>query len=264
MKHNLDLGQHFLINNDIINIMIDSANLNSQEIVLEIGAGNGILTKELAKKCKQVQVVEIDTRLKTFLDPIASKYTNIKITYDNALDFDFTNIKKIVTSLPYNIIEPFIHKCIRENVEFILMLIGDKYALSLIDNSQHTYLQTLTQTYFSCELIEFVGNENFNPKPKTGSYIVRLIRKTNFNDIDFFFSEMFSQGDKKIKNAIIESIIRLANKHLNICTQKQARTILDKCTLSEKILNAQMSNLNNDEFSNLYFTIIKIIKELLV
>ena len=55
-----------------------------------------ITAKELAKKCKQVQVVEIDTRLKTFLDPIASRYTNIKITYDNALDFDFTNIKKII------------------------------------------------------------------------------------------------------------------------------------------------------------------------
>ena len=262
MQHNLNLGQHFLINDEIVELMLTSANLEKSENVLEIGAGNGVLTKELAKRCNLVDVVEIDERLKEFLNPIEKANSNIKITYANALDYDFSKYKKIVTSLPYNIVEPFIHKCIKQEVEFIVMLIGDKYALSLVNNENRTYLQTLTQTYFDCELIKYVSNENFNPKPKTGSYIVRLTRKNNLNDLDYFFNEIFSQGDKKIKNALIESLIRLASKHSNICTQRQAKECIGTLNLSEEILNAQMSNLINNNFSLLYSKIENLIKKI--
>lgn len=264
MQNNLNYGQHFLKSEKVLNELINTANITKNENILEIGGGLGIVTKELTKKAKSVTVVEIDETLKQALTKIEKECKNVKIIYQNALLFNFKQFKKIVTSLPYNIIEPFIKKCVKEKVEDITMLIGDSYALSLKENLQNlssaTYLQLLTLTFFDCELICFVEKECFSPPPRTGSYIVKLVRKDvqKLDDLHFILQEMFLQQDKKIKNALIESFIRLKGKKYNEnLTQKQSKSIINSLSLSNQILDSYLTKLNNTEITEFFVSIKK-------
>ena len=105
-KNNPDeLDQHFLIDKDVINSFIKVCNLSKDDVVLEIGPGDGTLTKLIAPKVKKMYVIEKDIRLKPYLD----KIKNIDVTYGSCLNVPFPKVDKIITSLPYSIIEPFIY-----------------------------------------------------------------------------------------------------------------------------------------------------------
>ena len=119
-KNNPDeLDQHFLIDKDVINNFIKVCNLSKDDVVLEIGPGNGTLTKLIAPKVKKLYVIEKDIRLKKYLD----KIDNIEVIYDSCLDVDFPKVDKIITSLPYSIIEPFIYKLINTDFKELYMII---------------------------------------------------------------------------------------------------------------------------------------------
>lgn len=255
MQNDLNLGQHFLINNDIINNMITLSDITKDDYILEIGAGLGVLSKRIAPLCKNLQIVEIDTRLKPYLNAIASNFDNLKIEYTNALKYDFSSFNKIITSLPYNILEPFIFKCVKQKVDYIVMLIGDKYALGLKDNNEQTITHYLTKTFFDCYVCDYVSKDCFDPPPRTASYIVKLIRKKELNNFDYIMAEIFMQSDKKIKTALKESIIRLHSKLNKTKTQKQAKQIIEQLNINENVLESFFSNLTNEQFSTLYKTI---------
>src|SRR5699024_5336413 len=103
-KNNIiNYNQHFLIDQNIINKYLKLLNIKPNDVVVEIGAGKGVLTNYLKDVAKKLYVIEIDKRLKEYLD----KIDNITVIYDNVLNVDIPSCDKIVTSLPYNIIEPF-------------------------------------------------------------------------------------------------------------------------------------------------------------
>lgn len=261
MNNNLDYGQHFLINNEVIKKMISYANILNNETILEIGGGNGILSEKIAPLCKNLDIIEIDENLKIYLDNIEKRFTNAKVYYNNALNISFKNYKKIITSLPYNILEPFLKKCVHDNVEFILMLIGDKYALSLKNfykDEKNTYTQLLTHAFYNIEILDFVPKQDFNPPPRTGSYIVKLIRRSEkeYCFSTFILKELFSQEDKKIKNALMEALIRFNTFQNAVLTKKQAKAIIEQMNIDASILDAHMSNLSNEKITQLYKAII--------
>lgn len=257
MIHKLELGQHFLQNAQTLDLMLSHANIQKNEHILEIGAGEGVLSEKLATLCDTLQIIEIDSSLKELLSIKLGKYKNTHIIYQNALQCDFKPYDKIITSLPYNILEPFLHKCIQDKVPFILMLIGDKYALSLRDfeiSEKYNYVQLLSYAFFDFEVHEFVPRTHFNPPPKTGSFIVSLT-KTQTQDLQRkILQELFLQTNKKLKNALIQSVINVID-----CTQRQSKAIIQSFNLSEDILDSKLPNLNNSQINILYKKIKKII-----
>jgi 16S rRNA (adenine1518-N6/adenine1519-N6)-dimethyltransferase len=86
------LGQNFLINREIVNKIIKSANLNSDDLVLEIGPGKGILTEELAKRVGRVMAVEIDSHLVSLLRSKLQSNKNVEIVEENILKLNVENI----------------------------------------------------------------------------------------------------------------------------------------------------------------------------
>lgn len=267
MKNNLLLGQHFLVCDKVVQEMIDLSEINKNDKILEIGAGNGVVSKKIAPLCKSLQIVEIDINLKPYLDEVVSRFSNVQVEYNNALKYDFSHFDKIITSLPYNILEPFLFKCIKQKTKLIVMLIGDKYALSLKDenfNNNITITQLLTKTFFNCTVSSFVSKNCFEPKPRTGSFIVKLTKKDSLSSLDFIIAEIFMQSDKKIKTALKEAIIRYNLTQNKIKTQKQAKQIIDNMNIHENVLNVYFSNATNQQMRILYNAIknnLKLIEE---
>ena len=116
------LGQHFLIDQNIIRKIITACQLNKDDIILEIGPGLGALTFELSRQTRQVIAVEKDTRLYKKLKE--EKLKNLKIANEDILKFDFTAAAKkvkVIGNLPYNISSPIIERLIfnRRNITSI-------------------------------------------------------------------------------------------------------------------------------------------------
>lgn len=243
------LDQHFLIDENVKNKFLESMDLNSNDVVVEIGPGKGVLTKEIASFVKDLIVIEKDERLKPFLDKIENEFDNVNIIYDSVLDTYVPKCNKIVTSLPYSITEPFIEKLLRCEFDKVIMITGSNFANSVVKKEKNK-LALLTNCFFDVKKIIDIPKECFNPMPKVMSSLVSLERKDDsFNDDIpmFIFKEIFIHRSKKIKNNLIDGFIKLKN-----ITQKESKLIVEKLNIDDDILNKNIENLNNNEIDIIY------------
>ena len=236
------LDQHFLINEDIINKFIDICNLSKEDIVLEIGPGKGVLTKIISSKVKKLYVIEKDIRLKKYLD----KIDNIEVIYDSCLDVDYPKVDKIITSLPYSIIEPFIYKLTYTDFKELYMIMGKSYVDNVL-NKEINNLSLLTNTFFDVEKYIDIKPNDFYPAPRVYSSVVKLTHKKELTNIDKIFQNMYKLDDKLIKNALLESLIIVNN-----WTKREAKEYINNLNLSNEILNTRFKLIDNDSLKDLY------------
>lgn len=237
-----ELDQHFLIDKDIINSFINICNLSEDDIVLEIGPGIGTLTKLIAPKVKKLYVIEKDIRLKPYLD----KIDNIQVLYDSCLNVNFPKVDKIITSLPYSIIEPFIYKIINEDFKELYMIMGKKYCDNVLGN-KITNLSLLTNIYFKITKYFDIMPDSFNPKPRVVSSLIKLEFKKDNSEKELIFKNMYKLNDKLVKNALLESLIIVKN-----LTKREAKEYIKNLNIKESILNNKFSQINNNELEELY------------
>ena len=245
-KNNPDeLDQHFLIDKDVINSFIKVCNLSKDDVVLEIGPGDGTLTKLIAPKVKKMYVIEKDIRLKPYLD----KINNIDVTYGSCLDVPFPKVDKIITSLPYSIIEPFIYKVIHQDFNELYMIMGKNYCDSVINN-KITNLSLLTNIYFDVYKYFDIYPDSFNPKPRVISSLVRLTFKNESDEKDMIFRNMYKLNDKLVKNALMESLIIVKG-----LTKRESKDYINKLNIDDEILNKKFCMISNEELEVLYIKI---------
>lgn len=246
--------QHFLIDDNIIYSFIDVSKFNSSDIVVEVGPGKGTLTSLIAKKVKKLYCIEVDLRLKPYLDEICRKNNNVEIIYSSVLNVDIPICNKIITSLPYSIIEPFMNKMIKTNFDELIMITGNKFASS-VENNEISYLSLLTNCFFDFEKIMEINPVSFNPQPRTMSAMIKLKHKDNDdNIINSFFKNMYLLNHKKAKNGIIESFIATGY----CSTQREARELIKIMNISNDLLETKFEIYSNDQLLNLYESVKKL------
>jgi len=105
------LGQHFLVDNNILGVIARLAELDADDVVLEIGPGLGVLTRVLAERCAHVHAVELDRRLEPHLHELASA-GNVSLHWGDALRLPLAELEpaptKLVANLPYNVATPIV------------------------------------------------------------------------------------------------------------------------------------------------------------
>ena len=104
------LGQNFLVDNTTRDIILNQAQVSKNDIILEIGPGLGALTEKLVETAKKVYVVEIDSRLSSFLTDKFSDYQNLEIINGDILKINLPIHNKIVSNIPYKITGPILEK----------------------------------------------------------------------------------------------------------------------------------------------------------
>ncbi|MBI4733745.1 MAG: 16S rRNA (adenine(1518)-N(6)/adenine(1519)-N(6))-dimethyltransferase, partial [Rubrobacteridae bacterium] len=109
------LGQHFLVDNNILSKVVDAACLTKEDIVVEVGPGIGTLTQQLAKHAGTVISLELDRRLKPVLEYTLADYDNAHVVFTDAMSADLSNLpeslpvpNKLVANLPYQISTPLL------------------------------------------------------------------------------------------------------------------------------------------------------------
>jgi 16S rRNA (adenine1518-N6/adenine1519-N6)-dimethyltransferase len=216
IKPNRNLGQNFLINDDLAQDQINFANLNKTDTVLEIGSGLGILTEKLAARAGKVIAIEYDKKLSSYLEN--EMPDNVELIYDDALKIQFPKFNKLVSNIPYQISSPLIFKLIDYDFELAILMFQSEFANRLnakINTKDYSRLTVMAVYHFDIELLCNVPKENFLPIPRVDSAIIELIPNTDKKRAvnEQFFIELvkilFSERRKMIKNSITGQISRL-------------------------------------------------------
>ena len=213
---NKRLGQNFLINKYTINTLLEIIDISKNDLIIEIGPGQGALTKEILKKTNNYIGIEKDKKLCKVLEKISAKKLNIR--NEDVLKTDFSKIYKekyrIVGNIPYNISTKLLLKCIenKDNIINIHFMMQKEFVDRIISNcGNKTYgrLSVLMQLFFVCEKFIDINPADFYPSPKVYSSFLKLTpRKENLlnkKEIDGFLSftkSIFSKRRKKIKNSL--------------------------------------------------------------
>lgn len=177
------LGQHFLIDPNIVRKILRLADLHPHEPVLEIGPGPGILTQALCEHAQAVTAIEIDSRLVEYLQQILGNHPNLDLRQGDALDFPYHTLPKgtvMVANLPYYISTPLLFKLLESGgrIHRIIVMVQTEVANRIIakpGTREYGILSVLVQ-YWADATKEFsVGASCFRPKPGVGTSVMRLL-----------------------------------------------------------------------------------------
>ncbi len=235
-EHNLELGQHFLIDEQVIARKILEACLSKEDRIIEVGAGKGALTEKLAEKSKEVLAFEVDSRLSVFLDVLEKEHKNLKVFYGNALDakFSWEGYNKVVSNIPYALAEPLIRKAIESNTDELLLIVGENFKDTVLENKGKTGI--VVNLFFNFKPITEIKKESFHPQPKVDSWLVRLQRKRKIAKEERVLQNIVLKKGK-IKNAIVMSLV---NEGL---TKNQSRDLMNRMNLHENVLNKPVGSI---------------------
>ena len=180
-KFKKQFGQNFLQHAMWIEALVEAADLTKEDIVIEIGPGEGVVTERIAQSCKEITSLEIDTELIPVLNEKFSSYTNIKIIESDFLQNDLAFLKgkkyKVVASLPYNISKKIINKFLRSENPPVQMalLIQREVAMDYVSHKPDAkFLGTAAQGYADIELTTTVPSNAFHPEPKVDGGILKF------------------------------------------------------------------------------------------
>lgn len=221
------LGQNFLTDYNVIQEIVEGAEISEEDYVIEIGPGIGVLTVACADYAGFVSAVEIDKKLIPILSKTVQEYDNVEIINEDILKTDIDklciearekhdNLKrvKIVGNLPYYITTPIIMKLLESGVpaESITIMMQKEVADRLTAQPGRKAYGAITvavQYYCTIDTIVQVPAEAFVPKPKVDSTVLRLnIRKekpVELKDEKLFFEVIkagFSQRRKTLLNCL--------------------------------------------------------------
>jgi len=193
--------------------MVNYANVNEDDLVLEIGAGLGFLTETLAKTCKQVIAVEIDPRLVRILKKRLSSLENVELIEGDILKVSVPKFNKVVSTPPYSISSQLLFWLLEQPFECAVLTFQKEFAERLnAPIGSKEYCRLTVTSYYKAEvkLLDLVPKESFYPKPDVDSIITWIKPKKTppfeIKDEKTFFElvrVLFTQKNKKVRNAVI-------------------------------------------------------------
>ena len=242
VKFKKKFGQNFLKDNNIVRKIVATGNITGKSLVIEVGPGGAIMTRELAGVAEHVLAYEIDNDLSDELYKRLENCDNVDILFQDFLQADLINDVKeydydhlyFISNVPYYITTPIILKLIESGLKFdkIVMMVqkevGERF--STVPGSREYGSITVLLNYFYKVKKEFlVSRKQFIPEPNVDSVIVSFTEKDEKGDlVNFHFFEQivrdsFQYKRKNIKNnlkkydlKIVESVLQKYGYDLNV------------------------------------------------
>lgn len=263
-------GQNFLINEEVLDKIVESADIKNGDLVIEIGPGLGNLTKRLCKKAFKVVAIEIDKNMVDILSKEYSYINNLEIVNMDIMQCDLSSIikqypdkkVKVVANLPYYITTPIIMKLLEDelNIDLIEVMVQKEVALRLCatpSNSDFGAITLAINFYTNSEYMFTVPASDFLPAPNVDSAVVRMeVVKNKIKVVD-----------KNLLFKIIKAAFLMKRKTLLNSLGSSNILGIDKKAL-EKILttlniplNLRAENLSIDDYNKIAEEYLKFTKE---
>jgi 16S rRNA (adenine1518-N6/adenine1519-N6)-dimethyltransferase len=182
MRPNKAFGQNFLVDRAVLQQIIEAAELEQSDQVLEVGAGTGVLTRELAARVRRVVAVELEQNMLTLLQKMTDGYSNVELIARNLLYLDPQEVfgqepYKLVANLPYYITAPTFRHFLESANPPRLLVVMVQYEVAqrmVAEPGDLSLLGVSIQFYGQPRIIARVPARSFFPAPKVDSAIVRV------------------------------------------------------------------------------------------
>ena len=253
---NKNLGQNFLVNEEVVDSIVENAGVTKNDLVIEIGPGLGTLTSRLLEKAGKVICVELDRKMIAILEKRFKLYENLELINDDILKIDLNQLisenkineiqhVKIVANLPYYITTPIIMKLLEErlDIESITVMIQKEVAQRLAAKPGTSDVGSITYTiwyYTEPKIVLEVPKESFIPAPEVTSSVIKLDilkqPRIEVKDEKQFFKIIkvaFMQKRKTLINALVNGKI-FQNK-------EDAKKCLEELKIDEKIRGEKLT-----------------------
>lgn len=176
------LGQHFLVDPNIVRKIVALAALRPDETVFEIGPGRGILTRALCAEARRVVAVELDVQLGGYLRESTGDCPNLDLRLGDALEFPYEELPEgtvVVANLPYYVSTPLLFRLLeaRPRIDRMVLMLQSEVARRLVAQpatEDYGILSVLTQSAAAAQLAFPVSANCFRPRPDVGSSVVSL------------------------------------------------------------------------------------------
>ena len=251
-------GQNFLVDANILNKIVDSADIYKDDCVIEIGPGIGTLTQYLAESTGKVIAVEIDKNLIPILNETLSGYENVTIINGDILKTDINKLVcernqgrpvKVIANLPYYITTPILFRLFESNADIAAITVmmqkevADRFCAKP-NTKDYNALSVITQYRCDVSYIMKVPRNVFSPKPNVDSAVLQFRFKEsdpNIEDDELFalIKACFKQRRKTILNNLSEYLI----------DKEKARKILNSAGID---LQTRSEQLDLPAFIHLY------------
>ncbi len=226
------LGQNFLVDLNLVDLIVRTAELDRSDSVLEVGTGTGSLTARLAEHAGVVVTVEIDRGLQPIAEQVIGERPNVRfvigdaLASKNELNPDMLAAwneataaakctrRKLIANLPYIIATPLITNLLitRSDVERMVVMVQWEIAERLranIGTKDYNSLSVLVQSVADVEVVRKVGPSNFHPRPKVESAIVKITpnpeKRAKVGDVmkfRVFLRDLYTQRRKNLRQAL--------------------------------------------------------------
>lgn len=236
VKFKKKFGQNFLKDINVVKKIVRSAEIDGKSLVIEVGPGGGIMTRELSMVADNVLAYEIDEELKEEHDKRLGDRDNITILFQDFLESDIVkDVEKydydklyFVSNVPYYITTPIILKLIDSGLRFekIVMMVqkevGDRFSTKS-GNKEYGSITVLLNYFYNIKKEFFVSRKQFVPEPNVDSVIISFSEKSDklsLNDFKFFeklVRDSFQYKRKTLRNNLkgydLDKVSRVLEKH---------------------------------------------------
>ncbi|MBR2861903.1 MAG: 16S rRNA (adenine(1518)-N(6)/adenine(1519)-N(6))-dimethyltransferase RsmA [Clostridia bacterium] len=246
------LGQNFLCDERILNLIADDACISKDQTVLEIGTGAGTLTRVLAKRAQKVVSVEVDKTLLPVHEKTLDGFENVKVINADFLSLDIKKFFEeeleenfaVAANLPYYITTPIIMSLLESGVKFksITVLVQKEVAQRMAakeNTAEYGALTCAVQFYTKTTLCSKIPASCFYPAPKVSSQVIRLERleepRVKVQDQKTFFAcvkSAFAMRRKTLANNLMASFA---------FSRTEAEEIIEKASLPKTVRGEALS-----------------------
>jgi len=227
------LGQHFLIDEEVLELITSAAGLTSTDVVIEVGPGLGVLTKELARQGGWVVTVELDNKLAALLKQSLTSFNNVSVINEDILRIDPATLLqeqkakfpavtgspfgyKVVANLPYYITSPVLRHFLEASLkpQIMVVMVQKEVAEAIVAKpGRMSILSISVQFYGEPAIVSYVPAQSFYPAPEVDSAIlkIRLYSQppVEVTDEESFFELVragFSAPRKQIGNSLAQGL----------------------------------------------------------
>lgn len=214
-KHKHSLGQNFLKDKKVLTKIIDSVDVQEDDLIVEVGPGQGALTRYLKLFKANLRCFEVDTRVKKYLDSFEDEKT--KVIYNDFMKVDLEEELKdieykdlyVIANLPYYITTPIIEKMISSllDVKAMVLMVQNEVAdrLSAKPGSKdYGAITVILNYYYNVDKLFFVHRSSFDPAPNVDSAVIKLSKKDKELELK----------DKKLFFKLVQDSFRMKRKNI--------------------------------------------------
>ena len=206
------LGQNFMVSRHFLELIVSHARIRQSEVVLEVGAGFGFLTRLLARESRRVIAIEADPRIFKVLQSELSDLENVDLIMGNAIRIALPRFDKVVSNPPFSISSPLLFWLLTKPFHSAVLTFQMEFAKRLVapvGSKDYSRITISTQYRSEIELLDPVSKDAFYPSPSMEAAIVRLKPRESpaiYVKDEEVLSEvvrtLFTQRNKKVRSAI--------------------------------------------------------------